>query len=269
MFLNRNLRNGSHFLILMMHRQLPMRGLVRRTALHQFGHFMMGHVTLTGKKDGVPWKHRVSLSGCYGGDGLTVEVPREVYDKGTDVPLELVTAWNKGEGWNDAGSEAPLMREWGLSLMRKEAEAKALRPKRKRATGRMRADEASRYYYNNIRPRMAGHMKRAVEEQWTSEQMRKHWSDHVLGGTDWERTPRWIHDRTIGASDSFTQLLYMHFLDWRVWIRGVGLVSPADMKAGKYQYSECDAERGAHCWKDTGKPWNPKPEETMKEASNG
>lgn len=258
MFLNRNPRNGHHFLILMSCADdpaLPMRGLVRRTALHQLGQFMMGHVTITGKSATGPWKHRITLSGTYGGDGLSRDVPRVVYDKGTDVPTELVKAWKDGGGWNSAGSEGPAMREWGLSLMRKEAEAKKRKP-RPPAKSKMRPDDASSWYYNTVRGEMLSHFRRAIAEQWTWSQMHKHWCDHVLGGPQWPRTPAWIHERTIGAREAFTDLLYMHHLDWRVWIRDVGLVPPADMKAGKYQYSDCVSEKGQHCWKDTGKVWS-------------
>jgi hypothetical protein len=38
----------------------------------------------------------------------------EVYEKATPVPQELIDAWNKGGGWNSAGSEAPSMAEWAV-----------------------------------------------------------------------------------------------------------------------------------------------------------
>ena len=87
------------------------RALVRKVAMQQFGHFMMGSARAFG--------HRISLSGSYGGDGLTVTVPREVFDKAIPIPQELHDAWNKGEGWNSAGSEAPLMQKWALANLDK------------------------------------------------------------------------------------------------------------------------------------------------------
>jgi len=86
--------------------KLPMRALVRKVAMHQCGHWMMGSARAFG--------HRISLSGSYGGDGLPVSVPQEVYDKATPVPEELIEAWNKGGGWNSAGSEAPAMAKWAV-----------------------------------------------------------------------------------------------------------------------------------------------------------
>ena len=116
-------RNGSYytnggqharrarFLLLMQSKQepnAPMRGIVRKVALQQFGHFMMGTARIKG--------HSITVSGSYGGDGLPVRVPHECFLLGTEVPPDLFDAWNYGGGWNSAGSEAPAMRKWALSL---------------------------------------------------------------------------------------------------------------------------------------------------------
>jgi len=86
------------------HRNAPIRALVRKVAMHQCGHWMMGSARAFG--------HKITLSGSYGGDGLPTDVPMEVYERATPVPQELIDAWNKGEGWNSAGREAPAMAEW-------------------------------------------------------------------------------------------------------------------------------------------------------------
>ncbi|HEX5426534.1 MAG TPA: hypothetical protein VFW94_23505 [Candidatus Acidoferrales bacterium] len=85
----------------------PLRAVVRYVRLRQLGHFMMGSARIG--------KHRLSLSGSYGGDGLPVSVPDEVYQSGVELPQELYDAWNNGGGWNGAGSEAPAMRAWALA----------------------------------------------------------------------------------------------------------------------------------------------------------
>ena len=89
---------------------LPMRCLVRHVALHQLGHWMMGFARVG--------KHRLTVSGSYGADGLPMSVPQEVYERGIPLPQELYEAWNKGGGWNSAGSEAPLMRKWALEHLK-------------------------------------------------------------------------------------------------------------------------------------------------------
>ncbi len=83
------------------------RALVRKVAMHQCGHFMMGRARVFGST--------LTLSGSYGGDGLTVEVPREVFERAVPLPQELHDAWNAGGGHNSAGSEAFAMREWALA----------------------------------------------------------------------------------------------------------------------------------------------------------
>lgn len=82
----------------------PIRGLVRFVRMTQLGHFMMGAVRVKG--------HKLVLSGAYGEDGLIMTVPRDVYNLGKDLPAELVEQWNRGGGWNSAGSEADDMRKW-------------------------------------------------------------------------------------------------------------------------------------------------------------
>lgn len=93
----------------------PIKALVRKVALHQCGQWMMGSARAFG--------HRISISGSYGADGLIREVPQEVYDKATLVPQELIDAWNKGGGWNSAGTEAPAMAEWAVKTFLKKGEA--------------------------------------------------------------------------------------------------------------------------------------------------
>lgn len=110
---------SGKFLILMCseedkepHASKRMRGIVRHVHLHQTGHFMMGSVRIM--------KNKITLSGSYGGDGLPVTVPKEIYELGHPVPEDLWAAWNTGGGHNSAGSEAPLMQEWALKFTEKK-----------------------------------------------------------------------------------------------------------------------------------------------------
>jgi hypothetical protein len=64
---------------------------------------MMGRANLNGR-----W---CSVSGAYGNDGLPLAVERMPPDA-KPLPPELYDAWNKGNGWNGAGSEAQAMRTW-------------------------------------------------------------------------------------------------------------------------------------------------------------
>ena len=85
----------------------PIRAIVRHTSMRQLGHFMMGFARVLG--------HRITLSGSYGANGLVCTVPDAVYDAGVELPGELREAWNTGNGWNSAGSEAPAIRKWALA----------------------------------------------------------------------------------------------------------------------------------------------------------
>jgi hypothetical protein len=82
---------------------------VRKVALRQLGHWMMGRVNLCGK-----WH---TVSGSYGSDGLPMTVDQLPKDA-KPLPRELYDAWNKGGGWNGAGSEAPAMRDWALANLK-------------------------------------------------------------------------------------------------------------------------------------------------------
>ena len=102
----------ARFLILIQHKDKPLgpdnfRAIVRKVALHQFGHFMMGTARIKG--------HSITLSGSYGSDGLphTTDID-EVYNAAIPVPKELYDAWSEGGGHNSCGTEACAMRDWAL-----------------------------------------------------------------------------------------------------------------------------------------------------------
>jgi hypothetical protein len=88
----------------------PLRAVVRHVAMKQLGHFMMGYARIKGVT--------ITLSGSYGGDGLPTSVSDKVYESGVELPQYLYGAWAKGDGWNSAGAEAPLMREWALANLK-------------------------------------------------------------------------------------------------------------------------------------------------------
>ena len=83
------------------------RAIVRKVAMSQCGHWMMGTARACG--------HSITLSGSYGADGLICDVPPEVYEKALPVPQELMELWKDGGGWNSAGSEGDAMRRWALA----------------------------------------------------------------------------------------------------------------------------------------------------------
>lgn len=72
--------------------------------MSQLGHFMMGFIHVK--------RQRLTVSGSYGSDGLPMTVDRSIYDLGVELPAELREAWNKGGGWNGAGSEVSAIRAW-------------------------------------------------------------------------------------------------------------------------------------------------------------
>lgn len=98
------------------------RAIVRHVRMSQFGAWMMGSINVCGVK--------VTLSGSYGSDGLSVGAdPNPKYNEAdkcaaletmwrsaVPVPAELIEEWNKGGGHNSCGSEADSMRTWAKTL---------------------------------------------------------------------------------------------------------------------------------------------------------
>jgi hypothetical protein len=102
--------SAGPFLLLLQVRDKPLGpentfAVVRKVALRQLGHWMMGKVRLHGKG---PW---ATVSGSYGSDGLPMTVDALPKDA-KPLPRDLYDAWNKGGGWNGAGNEATAMRQW-------------------------------------------------------------------------------------------------------------------------------------------------------------
>lgn len=106
------------FLILASRSPEALYACVRKVALGQFGHFMMGRANIGGS-----W---VTVSGAYGNDGLPMN-----YDKLTDrqraafvaVPEEIAAIYWEGGGHNNAGSEAGVMRKYGRKLAHPSGES--------------------------------------------------------------------------------------------------------------------------------------------------
>jgi len=98
-----------------------LRGLVRKVALRPCGNWMMGTARIYG--------HSLTVSGDYGADGLCKDLerlPEEIreraWDEAVPLPPGLRNAWDKGGGWNCAGSERVLMREWARQTFKKKGD---------------------------------------------------------------------------------------------------------------------------------------------------
>jgi hypothetical protein len=96
------------------HDREPFRAFLRPVTLKQIGHFMMGRARIGGE-----W---VTISGAYGNDGLPKHLPHGVWEIGVPLPPSLFDAWNTGNGWNDAGSEAAAMQSWATKNLRQLCE---------------------------------------------------------------------------------------------------------------------------------------------------
>lgn len=95
--------------------------IVRKVAMEQCGHFMMGHARIG------QWR---SVSGTYGNDGLPLGIPADALPAdAVPLPRELYDAWNKGGGHNSAGSEADAMRTWAIETFLKGQSLRARRIK--------------------------------------------------------------------------------------------------------------------------------------------
>ena len=105
-------RGSGSFVILVSCDELPLnkdnfRACVVRMHMEQCGHWVMGNAMIQGK--------RFTLSGAYGADGLTMTVPKDVFDGCVPVPEELYEMWAHSEGHNTCGREAVSVKEWALA----------------------------------------------------------------------------------------------------------------------------------------------------------
>lgn len=93
-------------------RNLPVvKACVRHARMTQLGHFMMATVRVG--------PHRVTLSGAYGADGLTLgesDYPG-IWLKLVELPVDLTRKFWNGGGHNSSGSEAKDMRAWAMTNM--------------------------------------------------------------------------------------------------------------------------------------------------------
>ena len=133
------------FLIVFCDKNDNLRAAVRHVRMRQCGHFMMAETRVG--------KHRLVLSGAYGGDGLPMSAtrsePKKCWDRceyNRDEWCERTYAWEdvptanwesllplpeelrrefwhpEKQGWNSCGSEAKNLRAWAktnLSALRK------------------------------------------------------------------------------------------------------------------------------------------------------
>lgn len=81
--------------------------IIRKVALSQLGHWMMGHANIGGKYH--------SISGAYGNDGLPMTLPNIPRDA-IKVPLALYNQLANGKGWNGPSEEGDAFREFGHIL---------------------------------------------------------------------------------------------------------------------------------------------------------
>jgi len=101
---------GAPFLLLLQRRDQPIGqnnlfAVVRKVALLQCGHFMMGKANLSGQ-----W---VSVSGNFGNDGLPMDVDALPSDA-VPVPTDVYNIWNAHE-------YGKRLKEWGNSIRGKKS----------------------------------------------------------------------------------------------------------------------------------------------------
>lgn len=90
-------------------KRTSIRAVIRKVALHQLGHFMMGSARIG--------KNKYTLTGTYGDSGLPLSVKYEDWARGVPMPADLEEKFWKGGGHNSAGSEGPDVHAWGESLL--------------------------------------------------------------------------------------------------------------------------------------------------------
>ena len=117
---------GAFLLLLDRDNADELRAIVRKVALSQCGHFMMGTARVFGQS--------IPVSGAYGSDGLPRTIDRmdyhlddnykvivdnpqwvdRVWQSAVPLPDHLYAQWANGGGWNSAGREAPAIRQWAI-----------------------------------------------------------------------------------------------------------------------------------------------------------
>jgi len=228
------------------------RAVVRKVALRQFGHFMMGHAMVQGK--------RLTISGSYGSDGLPVTVPPEVFNIAIPLPFELLAAWNVGGGHNGSGSEAEAMRQWAMAnldrLYHAAAREKASRERQARLklappTSRLSFKRA-RAAVQNFCSRLCGVHFRARREGPTAEALREEIKRVTYGTPEWKRLPQWAQAEVTGYGRALSDEDYSSHLEWRMYFRGK-YVSGDDVPEGGW--SEVESGAGCHFWRQSGKPF--------------
>lgn len=146
------------FLLLVQDKEKPCnaentRAIVRKVALRQCGHWMMGSCRIKGEE--------ILISGAYGSDGLPKSVSSRVFAEAIPLPAELYEAWNKGGGWNGSGSEATAMRVWALANL-----DKLYKPNAPKYVAWMTAADGGFLLGGVKTHRSIGFTSRADAEQW-------------------------------------------------------------------------------------------------------
>lgn len=121
--------------------------------------------------------------------------------------------------------------------------------------GKMKTAQAIRFL-NKLRGRAAAFSNRCHAEQWSHGYMLRVWREVVCNGADWDRAPRWVHERMGGWYECFNEEIWRRHTAWHVWC-GVqqkhvrtrthgGSEEPLD-------WSKVDADKGASIWLASGK----------------
>lgn len=226
----------GRFLILMSVREgsaVKVRGLVRYVSMASWGNFMVARLIVKG--------HKLALSGSYGADGLTMSVPQEVYDMGTDLPSELYDMWAKGGGWNACGSEAPAMRQWAL---------KAFAPKPKKVRplypqGKLSADQNyvwERRFLSDMSEIIFSHISRmTTHAQLTADLVARIYS-HPVYARLYRASRAYLAGYMSASSDS----IYRQHLEWRMWVDdALRTKKEIDLLDA---WSRVNSEKSAHVW---------------------
>ena len=90
-------------------KDFPPRAIVRKVALRQYGHFIMGTARAFGES--------ISVSGSFGGDGLPCDVPMHVYERAMELPADVLAAYWGIDDWAGKGGEGKaVVRNWAKTI---------------------------------------------------------------------------------------------------------------------------------------------------------